>query len=429
VLISQRLLPEGKNSIFLQGSVSFTLPKGHYALNVYCSPHNQGAHELAAELNDEFSTRKTRKSSSSRRTRETSEVRGSFSLSRSVSTKLFRESSRKLRFRSFHSASSHSIARATGSGDTAPAQLDHQNSALSRVSRVSRTSGPIQRGIFGLARAHSRGLVSGETQRGHQLLRVVDNIAACDHMLLYLNAATWTESEGLMADIEEARRQSKNVQLCHESPSALDPESLRQPLDFKQIMEATPAHLRRGERSIYKTIAVSLKGGDMRRDGLAQLAAKLSVKPQSAVERSTMRRWHSVMKSMPRLSVNQSPSVQRWSTIMAMSGTQRSSTEDGERSSNEVGRTPVRCRAMLSRPTFGRVGVPADALPPTPRERPAPSQVQEQPPGLQRMWSSVVWDSKLEHSGRASKERKSGRISTRTDEGSPGKLPHAPVAR
>eukprot|EP00966_Prymnesium_polylepis_P330851 7386462-Prymnesium_polylepis.2 len=36
VLMCQRLLPEGKRNIYLQGAASFTLPAEHEAVTVYC---------------------------------------------------------------------------------------------------------------------------------------------------------------------------------------------------------------------------------------------------------------------------------------------------------------------------------------------------------------------------------------------------------
>eukprot|EP00966_Prymnesium_polylepis_P308053 7118997-Prymnesium_polylepis.1 len=37
VLMCQRLLPEGKRDIYLQGASNFKLPKGHFTVTVYCS--------------------------------------------------------------------------------------------------------------------------------------------------------------------------------------------------------------------------------------------------------------------------------------------------------------------------------------------------------------------------------------------------------
>jgi len=51
VLLCQRLLPESGRNIYLQGAARFKLPRGHAAVDVYCSSHNLGSRELALELN------------------------------------------------------------------------------------------------------------------------------------------------------------------------------------------------------------------------------------------------------------------------------------------------------------------------------------------------------------------------------------------
>eukprot|EP00966_Prymnesium_polylepis_P080321 1860513-Prymnesium_polylepis.1 len=57
-------------------------------------------------------------------------------------------------------------------------------------------------------------------QNGSRLLQVVDRVEECDHMLIYLNAHTWTESpEELGGDIGRAQRLGVHLQPCHEFPS------------------------------------------------------------------------------------------------------------------------------------------------------------------------------------------------------------------
>jgi|EP00966_Prymnesium_polylepis_P200777 hypothetical protein len=165
VLMCQRLLPEAERDIYLQGASSFTLPKRHRSVKVYCSPHNPGARELAVELN----------------------------------------------------------------------------------------------GVW------------------PQLLEFGEDVGACDHMLVYLNAVTWAHNpEALTVDISEAQRLGVHLQLCHEFPSVMDPGSPRKALGFKQIMDTTPSDITSGESNIYKQIAIPLKGGKLREVGLAAVAAKLA---------------------------------------------------------------------------------------------------------------------------------------------------------
>eukprot|EP00966_Prymnesium_polylepis_P226070 5229468-Prymnesium_polylepis.1 len=96
-------------------------------------------------------------------------------------------------------------------------------------------------------------------------------------MLVYLNALTWThDPETLAAEIREALRVGLHLQPCHEFPSVLDPASERAALDFKRIIEATPADLTVWPTNIFSQIAISLKGGELRDVGLANVAARLA---------------------------------------------------------------------------------------------------------------------------------------------------------
>ena len=111
------------------------------------------------------------------------------------------------------------------------------------------------------------------------LLGLEEDVGACDHMLVYLNAITWTDDpEALAVDIREAQRVGVHLQLCHEFRSVLDPGSARKAQNFKYIMDATPPDLSSGARNIYKQIAISLKGGELREVGLAALASKLVIR-------------------------------------------------------------------------------------------------------------------------------------------------------
>jgi len=114
------------------------------------------------------------------------------------------------------------------------------------------------------------------------LLQVADvqswtDLSKCDHMLVYLNAETWThDPERLAAEIREAMRAGLHLQPCHEYPSVTDPGSERQALEFKQVMDSTPADLKKSPTNISRQIAIALKGGELREPGLANLAARLA---------------------------------------------------------------------------------------------------------------------------------------------------------
>eukprot|EP00966_Prymnesium_polylepis_P334230 7389617-Prymnesium_polylepis.1 len=84
------------------------------------------------------------------------------------------------------------------------------------------------------------------------LLEIVDSLGECDHMLVYLNALTWThEPEAFAAEIREAMIQGVHLQPCHEYPSVIDADSARQTLAFKEVIDATPADLTKWPRNIY----------------------------------------------------------------------------------------------------------------------------------------------------------------------------------
>ena len=105
----------------------------------------------------------------------------------------------------------------------------------------------------------------------------LSDLSACDHMLVYLNALTWTHNpETFAAELREAMRVGLHLQSCHEFPSSLDPGS-RHALDFSRLMTSTPADLKEWPTNIYGEIAISLKGGELREPGLANLAERLVV--------------------------------------------------------------------------------------------------------------------------------------------------------
>jgi len=134
-----------------------------------------------------------------------------------------------------------------------------------------------------LTRAFSnRSPSESEGGASDRLLEIVDieswdALSKCDHMLVYLNAQTWThDAEPLAAEIREAQRQGLHLQPCHEMPSVIDRSSPRSAQEFKAIMDATPNDLKKSPTNIYSQIAIALKGGELREPGLAILAGRLA---------------------------------------------------------------------------------------------------------------------------------------------------------
>jgi len=111
------------------------------------------------------------------------------------------------------------------------------------------------------------------------LLEVVDDVDASDHMLLYLNAATWAHNpERLAAEIRQAQRLGVHVQPCHEFPSAIDPVpgGDRAAISFKLIMNSTPTQIKSGRTNVYTESVIPLKSGQLREVGFAMLAQRLT---------------------------------------------------------------------------------------------------------------------------------------------------------
>jgi len=231
VLMCQRLLPEAERDIYLQGALSFKLPKGHSSVRVYCSPHNPGARELAEELNVAF-----------------------------------------------------------GSGTGASGNIRRNSQRRSSVLHFERPSPAF---LKTPRKSNSRESTSGHFLQIVEELGSGDGNFKCDLMLIYLNAVTWMhDQEALAVDIREAQRLGVHLQLCHEFPSVLDTGSARKALNFKQIMDATPTDLTSGARNIYKQIAISLKGGESREVGLAALASKLITRvPRAPVSLTSPQVW------------------------------------------------------------------------------------------------------------------------------------------
>jgi hypothetical protein len=251
VLMCQRLLPDEKREIYLQGAVSFTLPQNHQAIKVYCSAHNLGAAELATELNDAFkeSARTLRSICKNRISRCTGRVlrRSSESSERRTETlAIFRRSSER---KAGHAECTTSHRR---SSESKGRHIQFATSPATNVTSTRRSS---------------------ETK---DLLKLVEDIDDGHLMLVYLNALTWSQSpEELAADIENAKGSGMRLQLCHEFPSVLDRGSPREALEFREIMDATPPQLKKWPINLYSQIAVALKGGKLRDVGLAMLASKL----------------------------------------------------------------------------------------------------------------------------------------------------------
>lgn len=134
------------------------------------------------------------------------------------------------------------------------------------------------------------------TSRCSRACRTTDLSALpkCQHMLLYLNKATWTSGErvssSLARDAHLAKHFGVHLLLAHEQPNVADQHShaphpaqetaqLGVPFDafFNNPAGTTPTRL--VVKGIYDEIAVPLKGGPFRPVSMALLAKAVITKP------------------------------------------------------------------------------------------------------------------------------------------------------
>ena len=107
------------------------------------------------------------------------------------------------------------------------------------------------------------------------------DLAECDHMLLYLNALTWTSGEAscdLAAEIAVAMSAGVPVLLAHEMPG-IGGQAARHGVAFGTFFasDATPMALLKA--GIYSSIAVALKGGEWREASMVMMADALAAEP------------------------------------------------------------------------------------------------------------------------------------------------------
>jgi len=117
----------------------------------------------------------------------------------------------------------------------------------------------------------------------------VSKLAACDHMLVLLDARTFTSGDDTAKFVEhmhEAMRVGVHLNCIHEFPSVVGPP--RHECEFGLFFgdDWTPAHLTGGPTNLYKEIAFALKGAEWRQPGLVAVASKIagSVGPHKPID-------------------------------------------------------------------------------------------------------------------------------------------------
>jgi hypothetical protein len=114
----------------------------------------------------------------------------------------------------------------------------------------------------------------------------IDNIAMCDHMLVYLTALTWTSGNASAAfakEVEHTMNAGVHILLAHEMSGCRGQEA-RHGCEFIQFFTcedgATPGQLL--HRGIYSEIAVALKGVEWRKVSMVLLAQALAAGAEAA---------------------------------------------------------------------------------------------------------------------------------------------------
>jgi hypothetical protein len=132
----------------------------------------------------------------------------------------------------------------------------------------------------------------GKRRLPSNVLRVASDVGElpyCDHMILYLDALTWTRGDGqsaqLAAEVEQAMDWGVHVLLAHEMLGVGQEE--RQPCAFDDFFACdrgtTPPRLLR--RNVYDQIAVPLKGGAWRQASMVMLVNTIVAGSAEAVAR------------------------------------------------------------------------------------------------------------------------------------------------
>lgn len=127
--------------------------------------------------------------------------------------------------------------------------------------------------------------MSGKLELEVKVTDDFDSLAACEHMVIYLNSLTWTSGETSAAFAAEVRRAMSlkcKLLLAHEMIGLSKTQNVnRYGCEFASFFAcergATPGDLI--GRGIYAQIAVALKGGAWREPSLVTLGAALEAPP------------------------------------------------------------------------------------------------------------------------------------------------------
>lgn len=181
--------------------------------------------------------------------------------------------------------------------------LDAMGSSLDEVARAANT---VVAGVQDVAAnvQDAANTLAEESQVGHvkksrlHVTRNARELAACEHMLLYLHRDTWTSgltSAALAQEVKQAMDLGVHILLVHEMPGV--ESERRHGVEFSAFFEcehgSTPETLL--SAGIYGQIALALKGGAWRQVSLLQtataLCAEIPYREAPEIEVKPLSRW------------------------------------------------------------------------------------------------------------------------------------------
>jgi len=107
----------------------------------------------------------------------------------------------------------------------------------------------------------------------------INDLTACDHMLVLLDARTWTsgnDTAQFVEHIHTAMRLGVHLNCVHEFPAVVGPPRFECEFGLMFGEDWTPPHLTGGKTNLYKEIALALKGVEWRQPGLVAFASKIA---------------------------------------------------------------------------------------------------------------------------------------------------------
>ena len=137
----------------------------------------------------------------------------------------------------------------------------------------------------------------------------LEELDACQHMLVHLSSETWTrgeDSDALAKEVHDAKQKGVHWLKAHEVAGVRADDEARHGCPFDEVIQSTPPQLR--EAGIYSEISMNLAGGEQRHAGLIGLVRELA---KDTRQRAPRRRAASVV-GFKRPHVSPSSFISMW---------------------------------------------------------------------------------------------------------------------